>query len=127
MGGVIKIEPIEQVVRVLQALGQDTRLKIFKVLSLGMFCVCELEEIFGISQPAISHHLGILKDAGLVESCREGQWVLYKANLQRIAECQRLLEDFLGTPIQELPGMKEIAEKVREIERNPRAPCKRRD
>lgn len=116
--------PVEEVIRVLQALAQDTRFKIFKVLSLNRFCVCELEEIFKISQPSISHHLGILKDAGLVEDSREGQWVIYKANTRRLEECWDVLRDVLDAPIDSLPGMKEIAERVREIERNPKAPCR---
>ncbi|NPV53209.1 MAG: winged helix-turn-helix transcriptional regulator [Firmicutes bacterium] len=119
------MDPLEQVIRVLQALGQDTRLKILKVLSINSFCVCELEEIFGISQPAISHHLGILKDAGLVESSREGQWVFYKADKEGLEESWHMLDQFLSAPIQDLPGMSEIVEKVREVERNPRTLCKR--
>ncbi|MEW6227431.1 MAG: metalloregulator ArsR/SmtB family transcription factor [Bacillota bacterium] len=116
------MEAIEEVVRVFQALGQDTRFKIFKVLFGRTLCVCELEEIFGITQPAISHHLAILKDAGLVDDSREGQWVFYKANTQRIGECWHTLMGILDLPIDELAGMDEIAERVKEIEKNPKAP-----
>jgi len=118
--------PIDETVRVLQALGQDTRFKIFKVLCGRTFCVCELEEIFGITQPAISHHLATLKDAGLVNDSREGQWVFYEANAERLRECWRALEGILNAPIDETPGMEALADKVREIETNPKAPrrCK---
>jgi len=116
------MEAVEEVIRVFQALGQDTRFKIFKVLSARTFCVCELEEIFGITQPAISHHLSILKDAGLVDDSREGQWVFYKANAERIEGCWHTLMGILDLPIDKLVGMAEIAERVKEIERNPKAP-----
>lgn len=116
------MQDIAEIVRVLQALGQDTRFKILRVLTAKSFCVCELEEIFGITQPAVSHHLGILKDAGLVGDSREGQWVFYKANLARIEECRCALEAIFGLPMREVTGMEGIAEKVKEIETNPKAP-----
>ncbi|MCR4403125.1 MAG: metalloregulator ArsR/SmtB family transcription factor [Firmicutes bacterium] len=117
---------IEETVRVLQALGQDTRFKIFKVLCGRTFCVCELEEIFGITQPAISHHLAILKDAGLVGDSREGQWVFYEAKAERLRESWQALTGILDAPVDKTPGMEALAAKVKEIERNPRAPrrCK---
>lgn len=116
------MKTIEEVVGAFQALGQDTRFKIFKVLSTNSFCVCELEEIFGISQPAISHHLAILKGAGLVDDSREGQWVFYKANVERIKECWHILAGILDSPIDGFAGMDEIAARVKEIQRNPKAP-----
>lgn len=120
------MKAIEEVVRVFQALGQDTRFKILKVLSGRTLCVCELEEIFGITQPAISHHLAILKDAGLVDDSREGQWVFYKASVERLEECWHTLMGILDLPMDELAEMDEIAQRVKEIERNPKAPrrCK---
>ncbi len=121
------MEGIDEVVRVLQAIGQDTRLRILKVLASGTFCVCELEEILGITQPAISHHLAILKDAKLVEDSREGQWVFYRANLARVDECRRALEALFALPIEEVTGMEGMAERVREIATNPRAPRRCRE
>ncbi|MGE5593023.1 MAG: ArsR/SmtB family transcription factor [Betaproteobacteria bacterium] len=116
------MKAIGELVRVFQALGQDTRFKIFKVLCGRTLCVCELEEIFGITQPAISHHLAILKDAGLVEDSREGQWVFYKASPDRLEEWWREAAAILGSPVDKLEGMDEIAARVEEIERNPKAP-----
>ena len=124
--GVMIIGSIEKVVRALQALGQDMRLKILKVLAADSHCVCELESIFGVSQPAISHHLGVLKDAGLVESMREGQWIFYKINREGVEDVLRLLSNFLlDSDMGEFPEMAEIMSKVEEIEKNPRAVCRR--
>jgi ArsR family transcriptional regulator len=61
-----------------KALGDPTRLAIVNQLAgSGECCVCNLEPL-GLSQPTISHHLKILRDAGLVESSRRGTWAYYR-------------------------------------------------
>ena len=64
--------------KVFRALGDDTRLQMLALLAVREACVCELVELFGISQPAISEHLRRLKDVGLVEDERRGTWVFYR-------------------------------------------------
>jgi ArsR family transcriptional regulator len=49
-------------------------------------CVCEINEILNMSQPAVSHHLRILKQAGLVKISREGKWTYYSLNPEVFAE-----------------------------------------
>lgn len=61
-----------------RALGDDTRLQILVLLGKREFCVCELVELFGLSQSAISEHLRRLKDAGLAVDERRGMWVFYR-------------------------------------------------
>jgi ArsR family transcriptional regulator len=61
-----------------KALSDPTRLAIINQLAgSGECCVCNLEPL-GLSQPTISHHLKILRDAGLVESTRRGTWAFYR-------------------------------------------------
>ena|SRR5215210_2261132 len=61
-----------------KALSDPTRLAIVNQLAAsGECCVCNLEPL-GLSQPTISHHLKILRDAGLVESSRRGTWAYYR-------------------------------------------------
>ena len=50
------------------------------MLQIKKLCVCELQEILGIAQSSVSHHLKILEGAGLVEHEKCGQWVNYKVN-----------------------------------------------
>src|SRR5437773_9242938 len=62
-----------------KALADPTRVAIVNVLSAGdEVCVCNLTETFDLSQPTISHHLKILREAGLVESSRRGTWAYYR-------------------------------------------------
>src|SRR6476661_4454038 len=62
-----------------KALGDPVRIELVDVLRkhAGKVCVCELVPLFDLSQPTISHHLKVLRDAGLVESERKGLWAYY--------------------------------------------------
>ncbi len=63
----------------MSAVGNETRLRILFVLwQAGELCVCELADIFGITQPAVSRHLKILREKGLVETRRDAQTIYYK-------------------------------------------------
>jgi DNA-binding transcriptional ArsR family regulator len=62
-----------------KALADPTRVAIVNYLSAAdEICVCNLTEAFDLSQPTISHHLKILRQAGLVESSRRGTWAYYR-------------------------------------------------
>jgi ArsR family transcriptional regulator, arsenate/arsenite/antimonite-responsive transcriptional repressor len=62
-----------------KALADPTRVAIVNCLSAAdEVCVCNLTETFGLAQPTISHHLKILREAGLVESTRRGTWSYYR-------------------------------------------------
>lgn len=63
----------------LWALGDATRLEMVGLLAARgkELCVCELESHFRLSQPTVSHHLRILREAGIVSSERRGTWVYY--------------------------------------------------
>src|SRR5205085_9475363 len=62
-----------------RALADPTRVAIVNRLSgADELCVCDLTEAFDLSQPTISHHLKILREAGLVESSRRGTWAYYR-------------------------------------------------
>jgi len=63
--------------KILKALGDDTRLKILSRVARGEVCACELPRMVRISQPAVSQHLKVLLDAKLVEMHREGAKRIY--------------------------------------------------
>jgi len=65
----------------LEALADPTRLKMLHLLARHeALCVCEFEAAFELGQPTISHHLRILRDAGLVDVARRGTWAYYSLN-----------------------------------------------
>lgn len=61
-------------------LANPIRLQLLDVLARneGRVCVCDLEGSVPVKQPTVSHHLRLLRDAGLVESEKVGQWVYYR-------------------------------------------------
>jgi ArsR family transcriptional regulator, arsenate/arsenite/antimonite-responsive transcriptional repressor len=62
-----------------KALADPTRVAIVNRLAAAdEVCVCDLNTAFDLSQPTISHHLKVLRDAGLVESSRRGTWAYYR-------------------------------------------------
>jgi ArsR family transcriptional regulator len=73
---------------VAKALGDPVRLQLVDVLRkhAGKVCVCELVPLFGISQPTLSHHLKKLRDAGIVDSERQGLWAYYYVRTDALKE-----------------------------------------
>jgi ArsR family transcriptional regulator len=69
---------MRELLKVLKAAGDKNRLRILKMLEQKDMCVCELSAALGITQPSVSKHLSLLKEAGLVSDEREGQWIDYK-------------------------------------------------
>lgn len=63
---------------VLKALAETNRWRIVELLSCEELCVCHLAEDLELSQPLVSHHLKVLRDAGLVESEKHRQWTYYR-------------------------------------------------
>ena len=80
---------------VLAALADPVRLRIISILvdsPDGSCCGCDLEEPLGLSQPTISHHLKVLREAGLVSGEREGRWVHYRVVEERLSELSDALK-----------------------------------
>jgi ArsR family transcriptional regulator len=86
-----------------KALGDPARLRIIEFLwrpeaSCCSFedkvCACDIEGVLGLSQPAVSHHMKILAQAGLVLSEKDGRWVYYRLNRPRFREVAQVLGQF---------------------------------
>ncbi|GAB4404856.1 MAG: hypothetical protein OHK003_32660 [Anaerolineales bacterium] len=70
-----------------KAIADETRQKIMSECCCGWLAVNEIVEKVGFSQPTISHHLAILRDAGLVNIREEGKQTFYSLNQENIAVC----------------------------------------
>lgn len=86
-----------ELAKLFKALGDPVRLRLLSMIASrdgGEVCVCELTPAFELSQPTISHHLKLLRQAGLIDCERRGTWVYYWVlpdTLDRLAQ-------FLRTP-----------------------------
>jgi ArsR family transcriptional regulator len=75
----------ERVAALMKALSDPVRLRLMSLIAAAdEACVCDLTAPFAVSQPTISHHLKVLRDAGLVDSERRGTWVYYRARREAL-------------------------------------------
>jgi len=80
----------------LAALGDEIRLKMIRLLAQhDALCVCELEQAFEVEQPTISHHLKVLREAGLVDVERRGTWAYYSLRRDALKRLTRGLLEVL--------------------------------
>ena len=78
-----------------KALADETRQRIMRVCCCRQLSVNEIVEIIQVTQPTVSHHLGILRQAGLVTVQRHGRQILYSLNQKRLAQaCCNVAENF---------------------------------
>jgi ArsR family transcriptional regulator len=76
------------VVEFAKALADDTRQKIMKLCCCDWISVSDIvEQLGGVTQPTVSHHLAVLRDAGLVKVREQGKQTFYTLNQQRVASC----------------------------------------
>jgi ArsR family transcriptional regulator, arsenate/arsenite/antimonite-responsive transcriptional repressor len=78
-----------------KALSESVRLDILLQLQSGEKCVCTLQEAVNIPQSLLSHHLGILREACLVKTRREGKWVYYSLDTEIVKHLREFLAPFL--------------------------------
>ena len=89
-------EDIAQTADLLKAVADKNRLKIINLLSCGKMCVCKITENLELSQPNISHHLRVLKKAGLIKGIKRGKWVDYQLNKEKLEQMQLDLEQIIA-------------------------------
>ncbi|PWH15983.1 MAG: ArsR family transcriptional regulator [Anaerolineae bacterium] len=89
---------LPDLVTYLKALAEPNRLRIFNLLMEGVHCNCELGERLGLPPNLISHHLAILRQAGLVNAERSPsdlRWIYYAVNREALARLNAALQTFL--------------------------------
>jgi ArsR family transcriptional regulator, arsenate/arsenite/antimonite-responsive transcriptional repressor len=89
----IERDQAERMATVAKALGDPIRMQLVDVLRkhAGKVCVCELVPLFDLSQPTVSHHLKVLREAGIVGSERRGLWAYYYVNPETLEELSQWL------------------------------------
>ncbi len=78
-----------------KAIGDPVRLQLLSMIAShagGEVCVCDLTPAFDLTGPTISHHLRVLREAGLIDHQRRGTWVYYWAVPTRLAALSQLLD-----------------------------------
>jgi ArsR family transcriptional regulator, arsenate/arsenite/antimonite-responsive transcriptional repressor len=91
----IEREQAARMATVAKALGDPIRMQLVDVLRkhAGKVCVCELVPLFDLSQPTVSHHLKVLRGAGIVGSERRGLWAYYYVDPDALEELSAWLSN----------------------------------
>ncbi|MGW6442784.1 ArsR/SmtB family transcription factor [Lentzea sp. NPDC055074] len=95
----LAVEQAAELSLMFKALGDPVRLRLLSMIASrpdGEVCVCELTPAFELSQPTISHHLKLLRQAGLVDSERRGTWVYYRARPETTDRMAAVLSSVAG-------------------------------
>lgn len=87
----------------LKALSETNRLRIIEMLALEDMCVCEIIEKLELSQPAVSHHLKVLKQAKLIVDRKDGKWISYSLDKTELENVLHELRDLCScqAPVKE--------------------------
>jgi len=91
-----KREP-QGIARIFRALAVETRVEIVQLLAGRSLCVGALSNLLGISAGAVSQHLRILKDAGLVGPDRRGHFIHYSSTPDAAERCRAVVESLFGS------------------------------
>src|SRR5687768_2280662 len=76
-----------------RALADPTRVRLLNLLVRNPdLCVCDMQANFDLAQPTVSHHLGLLRKAGLVDCETRGRFAYYRARTDAIRDLARILE-----------------------------------
>jgi len=83
-----------ELARVFKAMGDPVRLRLLSLIAShegGEACVCDLTDVFELTGPTISHHLKVLREAGLITGERRGTWVFYRVRPDALRATSQLL------------------------------------
>lgn len=99
-----------------KALSDETRLRILKLLEKGELCVCHFMAVLDMGQSRISRHMGILKQAGLVDDRRAGKWVFYRLAEATVDEDIGMILHYLRDRLNDHPLVRRDTEQLRQRE-----------
>ena len=108
---------MKEMVKVFKAVADPNRIRILKMLQQKKMCVCELSAVLGITQPSVSRHLSMLRDAGLVRDERNVQWIDYELCAEKINEYAPVLMGHIRKWINEDPRISRDAGMLKTLNR----------
>jgi len=108
---------VKEFIKVMKALRDPNRVKIFKMLQHGELCVCEIQAALGVSQPTVSKHVKILEAAGLLSSRKDGLWVHYKLQDQSTSPYAAAMLGNMKHRLEQTPEISELTKKLPDTRR----------
>jgi DNA-binding transcriptional ArsR family regulator len=111
-------DPVNTVVDIAKALADTSRVRALAALRRRELCVCQITELLGLAPSTVSKHMTILRQAGLVESVKEGRWVHYRRPSRPAAAVRNVLE-WVDAAVTRDPAARADARRLREILKTP--------
>ena len=108
---------MRELLKVFKVLADKNRLRILKMLQYKKMCVCELSAALAITRPSVSRHLSLMKDAGLVQDERNGQWIDYSLCKDTINEYASVIQLHLNEWVNDDPAIKDDVKKIKTLHR----------
>ncbi|HKR50865.1 MAG TPA: metalloregulator ArsR/SmtB family transcription factor [Pseudonocardiaceae bacterium] len=90
----LSAEQAVELSRLFKAMGDPVRLRLLSLIAShdgGEACVCDLSGVFDLTGPTISHHLKVLREAGLISGQRRGTWIYYQVHPEALARLSAVL------------------------------------
>jgi len=90
----LSAEQAVELSRLFKAMGDPVRLRLLSLIAShagGEACVCDLTDVFDLTGPTISHHLKVLREAGLISGERRGTWVYYRVHPEALGRLSAVL------------------------------------
>ncbi len=113
---------MDETIQLLTAISSETRYKLTRLLLDRELCVCELEHILNLSQPAISQQIRLLREAGLIQQRRQGRWVFYRIDSSTFRNrLDQVVQTFLSPSPES--GIRKEWRRLEDILENPRDNC----
>lgn len=93
-GDPLSAEEASELAQVFKAIADPVRLRLLSLIAShggGQACVCDLSGAFELTGPTISHHLKVLREAGLIDGERRGTWIYYRVRPDLLAQLSAVL------------------------------------
>lgn len=110
---------INKTAQILKALGEPTRLRIVRLLKERELCVCELVAVLDMSQPRISQHVKVLKQAGIVRERKERQKSFFRLEESLLEGRVLSLENLISSELTSIADLQIEAERLDNIDQDP--------
>jgi len=106
---------LQDFIKLSKAISDETRVRILKLLGTGELCVCQLMAILELGQSTVSKHLGILKNAGLIDVRREWTWSFYRLSKKGGNRYTRDFLRLMASVLNDDPLIQKDGERFREV------------
>ncbi|MFH1614571.1 MAG: metalloregulator ArsR/SmtB family transcription factor [Planctomycetota bacterium] len=101
-----------EILNITKALSDENRVRALMMLAGGELCVCQIIEMLGLAPSTVSKHMSILRQAGLVETRKEGRWIYY-----RLADGAKKSREILGWLQRHLKNDKRVLDDSKQLRR----------